>query len=144
MRTASRWLLPLLRYLLAALLIVAALSKLHYPLIFARDVQNFQVVGPLLSRWIALWLPVLEVLLALLLIRGRWIETGLAMVAGLMLIFFLAVLQAFARGIDLNCGCFGGLAEQRIGWGKLLENLFLLIVSFFTWRWQIRCTKKPL
>jgi hypothetical protein len=54
------WLIIILRIVFGVILIAASIDKLIHPLQFARDVENYRLLGTLLSRWVAIWLPYLE------------------------------------------------------------------------------------
>jgi hypothetical protein len=40
----------------------------------------------------------------------------------MMAVFIVAVAVAMARGLDIECGCFGTADGTRVGFVKLLEN----------------------
>jgi len=46
-----------------------------------------------------------------------------------MALFFLVVGAAVARGLDIECGCFGTADASHVGIAKLLENTGLLAVA---------------
>ena len=60
-----------------------------------------------LANFLGFVLPFIEVGIGLLLIVGIWVR--LAAIAGgaLMVMFIVAIGQAWIRGISLDCGCFG-------------------------------------
>jgi hypothetical protein len=104
------------------------MDKLLYPAVFARSVENYRVVGAGLSALVAVGLPAFEAVLGLMLIAGVWRKEAAFLNAGLMLVFLVLVGQAFARGLDIECGCFGSHSSS-IGILKLLENLGLAIAA---------------
>jgi hypothetical protein len=54
---------------------------------------------------------------------------GAALLSGLMLASFAAAMaQAKLRGIDVECGCFGG--ASRVSWWKVGLNLALALSAF--------------
>ncbi|MFZ0391916.1 MAG: MauE/DoxX family redox-associated membrane protein [Calditrichia bacterium] len=136
-----KWLLFLLKIILALLFFMAAVSKLKEPAAFAQNIENYKIFGGVLSRWIAVWVPFLEILLGLLLISGRWTAEALLLTLLLYLVFDAMILQAFLRGLDVTCGCFGNTHQTPIGGLKILENtiLTLLAVSaFILYRKQVK------
>lgn len=79
--------------------------------VFVKDVANFRIVGEPWDAVIAYTLPWLELLVGLCLILNMQIR-GAALLATLMtLVFLVAVISAWTRGIDLHCGCFGKSTE---------------------------------
>ena len=55
--------------------------------------------------------PILEVAVGLLLIIGLFTRWSAAAGALSMVVFIVAIVSVWARGISIDCGCFGGGAE---------------------------------
>ena len=102
------------RFVLGAVFVLAGGMKVAHPAAFFSDLLGFGVPFPeMFLRFVAAGLPWLEVLAGLGLLLNFWPETVRPVVSGLCLIFVLMLGQAVARGLDLNCGCFGPDAR---GW----------------------------
>jgi uncharacterized membrane protein YphA (DoxX/SURF4 family) len=102
----ARW-WTTLRWLLGVLMLWAAVSKLANPTEFLSSIYAYKTPLPRsLLQVAAVVLPWLELLCGLLLMANVWSETALAVVIGLLVIFVLATGQAWARGLDISCGCF--------------------------------------
>ncbi len=99
----------LLRVGLGALFILAGTLKLRDPTTFATEVSNYHFL-PSLAPWLAVTLPMIEVVVGagLIVLPGAWRRGAALAVAGLSVVFTVAVAQALARGINVDCGCFGG------------------------------------
>ena len=103
-----RPLILVLRLLLAAVFLYAAYTKLRQPyLLFAMSIDAYQ----LFPEWAVLILgrtiPWLELLLGILLATGyklRYAAAGATLLLGL---FFGVMLQAYVKGMGIDCGCFG-------------------------------------
>ena len=103
-----RPLVLVLRLFLAAVFLYAAYTKLRQPyLLFAMSIDAYQ----LLPEWAVLTLgrtiPWLELLLGILLATGyglRYAAAGATLLLGL---FFGVMLQAYVKGMGIDCGCFG-------------------------------------
>ncbi len=117
------------RLFFGAILVYASVDKILHPVQFALAVENYRLIGAEASRWVAIWLPYLELLTGLLLISGIWSDVATVTTTVLMAIFFVAVFQAYFRGLDINCGCFSVDGETNLGIRKVMENLALLIGS---------------
>jgi uncharacterized membrane protein YphA (DoxX/SURF4 family) len=124
------WLIIILRIVFGVILIAASIDKLIHPLQFARDVENYRLLGTLLSRWVAIWLPYLELTTGILLIAGVWFDAAAIINILLMFVFFLAIIQAYIRGLDINCGCFSVGSGAKVSLSKIAYNLLLLMGSF--------------
>jgi uncharacterized membrane protein YphA (DoxX/SURF4 family) len=83
--------------------IKAADSGQTYVAVRAYDVLPLDAVGP-----VAAVLPWLELALGLLLLVGLGVRVAAAASAALLLAFVAGLLQAWARGLAIDCGCFGG------------------------------------
>jgi putative oxidoreductase len=124
----NRPLLLVLRVVLGGLFVYAGAVKIADPLGFAEDIRNYRLVGQTLSFAVALVLPWLEVLAGAFLVVGFW-KRGAALAITVLLVFFIVLtLVTMARGLDVDCGCFGSLS-RRSGWGVVLEDLGMLAMG---------------
>jgi uncharacterized membrane protein YphA (DoxX/SURF4 family) len=112
------------------LLGVAALAKLGDLPSFAVQIHNFRILPVPLENLAAVVLPWVELVAALSLVLGVRRRAGAVVATGLLAVFTLAVAAALARGLDIECGCFGTADASRVGLGKLLQNLALLAVAW--------------
>ena len=99
--------LALLRLGLGGIFVYAGALKIWEPGRFATDVHHFQLTPWTVSVLVAVYLPWLEVFAGLALILRRLAPGALLAIAGMTLIFMLALTSAWARGLDISCGCFG-------------------------------------
>ena len=129
--TVETWLYHILRVFFGIILIYASIEKILYPTQFAQTIENYRMISPLLSRWLAIWLPWLELFLGFMLIVGFWPTEVSYTNAALMLIFYIAVQQAYLRGLDINCGCFAAESGSKVDIAKVCENIVLLISSIY-------------
>ena len=123
------WIVLFLRVGFGVLLIVASMDKIRQPFGFAGMVENYRVVGEGLSLWVAVWLPVLEFFTGLFLILGLWSEAVVLINFLLMAVFFILVIQAYVRHLDIQCGCFSTEEGGRIGILKVIENFIFMAGS---------------
>lgn len=109
------------RVVLSAVFLWAGWAKIYDPAAFVREVENYRLIGGLLARLTAVYLPWLEVLMGLALWMPN-LRRGAAWLAlWLMLAFTVALGLAWWRGLDISCGCFGSAAPGA-------SNLPLLMV----------------
>ncbi len=95
-----------LRWVLGMVFILAAISKLANLQDFYATVTAYRFPFPdLLLQVTAMILPWLELLCGLLLLADVWTRAALIWVAILCAIFIVATGQAWARGLDISCGC---------------------------------------
>ncbi|QQS00713.1 MAG: DoxX family membrane protein [Austwickia sp.] len=104
----QRWVSLAARLALAAVWLYAASTKLGKPLTSARAVQAYDIFPYDLAGLIGQALPVVELALGLLLLVGLFVRP-VAILSGILLVVFIAgIASAWARGLRIDCGCFGG------------------------------------
>ena len=83
--------------------------KVGHPLTAERAVQAYELF-PLRASpsAIGLGLPFLEIALGLLLVLGLFTRPAAIVATVLMVVFIIGISQAWARGLTIDCGCFGG------------------------------------
>jgi len=121
------------RLLMAVIFIYASIEKIANPAAFAKDVYNYQILPDALVNLTALVLPWLELALGLSLLTGIWLPGAVLMVNALLILFLAAFVFNLARGLDVNCGCFGagGVGpSMSSGWYLLRDLGFLLLGAF--------------
>lgn len=123
---ARRWIVIALRLEVAAVFILAAVPKLGDPAAFARDVDNYRMLPDALVGPVAAALPVMELVVAAALLTGVHAAGAALVAAGMLGTFAIGMAQAMARGIDLDCGCFGAAAEARVSGETIARNLALI------------------
>jgi len=112
----------------------ASLTKLGDLSSFAAQVHNFRMMPVAVENLVALTLPWIELVAALALILDVRPRSGAAVVAALLAVFTAGVLVAMARGLDIECGCFGTADVTRVGVGKVLQNVGMLLVAWVALR----------
>lgn len=123
-RHSILWLL--LAAIVAGAFIYAGALKIGDPVKFARDITNFRLVGWSIAIRMALYLPWLEIICGLALFLPFLRRGALAILTALMLVFIAATIAAQARGISLDCGCFGGASKGMTFTTHMLIDLALL------------------
>ncbi|UYP21051.1 DoxX family membrane protein [Rhodococcus sp. Z13] len=113
----------LARFGLAAVWLISGWSKFSDPSQTVVAVRAYQLLPVDLVRPFAAVFPVAELVLGLLLLVGLAVRP--AAIAGALVLVGLiaAIASAWARGLSIDCGCFGGggVAEGVDGWDYALE-----------------------
>jgi len=126
--------LPLLglaiRLAAAAVWIAAGAAKIPQLDSFRDLVARYGVLPPGLAAPFAYVLPFFEIGLGLYLAAGLFVR-GSALAGSLLLFVFLAAQgQAWARGLVLDCGCFGTAVQSTVGPLTILRDVGLGIPTF--------------
>ncbi|MGE9783255.1 DoxX family membrane protein [Janibacter sp. CX7] len=111
----------LARLVLGVVLVVAGALKVGNPLGAARAVQAYDVLPFELARWIGYALPWVEIVVGVLLVLGLFTRVCAVIGTVLMLAFVIGIAQAWARGLSIDCGCFGGggqVAPEQTKYGR--------------------------
>jgi len=116
----------ILRIIIGATFIYASAGKLFHPAEFAKAILRYEILPVGLVNLQAIVMPWIEFMIGLLLITGIF-KKGTSMLATISLIVFLfALISAYARGLDISCGCFS--LEETSSKGDIL---FRIIQDFF-------------
>lgn len=100
---------------LAAVWFLSGLAKASDPRQTLVAVKGYQVLTDDFARTVAAVLPYLEIALGLLLLFGM-VTRYAALASGVLLVVFIAgVVSAAARGLSIDCGCFGGGGQVSTG-----------------------------
>ena len=121
-----RLLLWILRLGLVGAYLFAAIPKILDPWDFARAIWNFRMLPLFVIPPLALWLPVIEGFAAVALLTGLLHRGGLIILNVLSALFAAGIASAMARGLDIDCGCFGDAATSEANLSHLGLNLVLL------------------
>lgn len=116
LRTANvtvPWVTTLARLVLGGVLIVAGglkIGSIHNSVL---AVKAYRLLPDALAETVGYGLPIVEIVVGVLLVVG--LLTRAAAVAGglLMLAFVLGIAWAWANGLRIDCGCFGGGGELK-------------------------------
>jgi len=126
----------LVRLTIGGLLVVAGFLKLRAPVAFATEIANYQLF-PSVAPYVAATLPLVEILIGagLILFPRPWRRAAEAVALGLTVVFASAVGSAYARRIDIDCGCFG-TGGGAINGLTLLRNVALVAATVFLLRFD--------
>jgi uncharacterized membrane protein YphA (DoxX/SURF4 family) len=98
---------------------------------FQLIVQQYGILPDALSGPFAYALPFVEIGLGLYLALGLFVR-GTALAGTILFAAFLSLqAYAYARGIPLDCGCFGTLIRTAVGPGTLARDFGLGLPTFF-------------
>jgi len=108
----NRWVLGVLRWALAGVFLYAGIIKLLSPGNFSDSIASFALLPNGWISWVALGLPPFEILAGIAIVSGVQRRAALLGLTGLTAVFLLALGSAVARGIPVDCGCFGSGAPS--------------------------------
>lgn len=122
----------------------AGIPKIIAPAGFSLAVYRFQLAPYSLVNATAIYLPWLEVIVAMLILWPRTRDAASLVITVLLLIFTAALISALARGLDVACGCFTTDPDaHEVGVRNIVRNVGLLAVAIFTFVMSIKTRKAP-
>jgi putative oxidoreductase len=126
----NRWVLLALSMGVGALFVYAGAIKLGDPLALADTAAVFGIVPNFAIATFALALPTFEIAAGMLLITGWHRRVGALAIAVAIAAYIVAIGSALARGITIDCGCFGvGPATRGQMWWDLARDIAILIAA---------------
>ncbi len=115
------WLGLLARLTLGGVLFAAGFLKIDKIHESQMAVRGYEMFPNAVSNAFGLFLPFVEIVIGILLILGALTRAMAAFGGLIMIAFVIAVAQAWARGLNIDCGCFGGGGEVAPGETKYLQ-----------------------
>jgi hypothetical protein len=104
------------------------------PAQFLVSVRSFHLLPDPFAAWMALALPWLEIFAGLAVLTGWLRRGGLLLLNASLVIFGIALISAWVRRIDIDCGCFGtGHGATNIGHALLRDAVLLLAGGWLWW-----------
>jgi uncharacterized membrane protein YphA (DoxX/SURF4 family) len=95
-------------------------------------VSAYDLLPGSLAEPVGTLLPWLEIALGLLLLLGLFLRPAAIAAAALTIGFLVAMGQAKARGLQIDCGCFGGGGPgEGVTWLDLGRDAALLLAAVF-------------
>ena len=117
------WIGLVARLTLGGVLFAAGYLKVGTPDESQMAVRAYEMLPISLANLLGLILPFVEVVIGALLILGALTRVMAALGGFTMFIFIIAIAQAWARGLNIDCGCFGGGGAVEPGQTKYLQEI---------------------
>jgi len=129
-RDALPWLGLALRLASGAVWLVAGVTKLPDLSGFPALVERYQLLPHILAQPFGYLLPFLEIGLGLYLAAGLFVRGSALVGTVLFAVFLTAQVQAWLRGLPLDCGCFGTISRSTVGPATIARDILLGIPTF--------------
>ena len=96
------------RFMLGGILLAAGGLKAFVPAEAASAVAAYKILPTQIAHIVGYALPWFEMAIGLLLIIGIAVRLSAIISGAIMVVFIAAIISVWARGILIDCGCFGG------------------------------------
>lgn len=126
---SNKYLLFLFRILLSFIFIYSGVEKITDPAGFSLSISNYKLLPDFLVNISAIILPWIEFISGILLLFGISVKENSFILTALLGIFIVAVSISLARGLNIDCGCFGTASGQKVGLQKIIENILLFFIG---------------
>ena len=138
MRQALPYIGVAVRLLAAGIWLFAGVSKVFDLASFHDKVDKYQLLPHMLEAPFAYTLPFVEILVGIYLAVGLLTRVAAAAGCVLMVLFLIALTQAWARGLVLDCGCFGSIVQEKVGPVAILRDMALGLPTLAMLIWPAR------
>lgn len=127
------WIALPLRLYIGYVFLYACWHKIMDPGTFAIDVATYQILPLYLVNLMAVILPWIELTSGAMIVVGWRTRAAALILAGMMVMFLVAIIIALARGLEMSCGCFASqsMQEDPISIMTVLRDLGWLAIPLY-------------
>lgn len=119
-----------MRMIVGGVFLIAGALKLKDPEAFSISIQAYRLVPFGVAAALATYLPWVELVVGGALLAGWRMAGAAASVALMSIVFMGAIGSAWARGLDIACGCLGDAGGGAVSYPwHILGNLCLLAMA---------------
>jgi uncharacterized membrane protein YphA (DoxX/SURF4 family) len=138
---ARPWIGLVARLVVAGTLLVAGGIKAMDTSASVRAVTAYELLPVPLAEVVGYALPWVEIALALLLLAGIMTRFAATASLALFVVFVVGIGSAWARGLSIDCGCFGGggqvASDQTAYLSEIVRDVLLIAVAAWLVRWPV-------
>lgn len=134
------WFGVVARLVVGGVWLAAGLLKIADPTENVRAVRAYQLLPESIVPTVGHALPILEILVGGCLLAGVLVRANAVLSAVLLVAFVVGISSAWARGLSIECGCFGGgggpavNAAAKYPWELARDAGLLLLSGWLAWR----------
>ena len=121
----------LVRLVLVAAFLLAAIPKIQDPVGFAGSVESYRILTGQAVLWVALVLPWLELIIGFGLLVPKMRRASSLLIILLLFIFVGLHASAWIRGLDIDCGCYAIESVSSNYFLLISRNCALIIAAVF-------------
>ncbi|MEJ6617974.1 MAG: MauE/DoxX family redox-associated membrane protein [Candidatus Planktophila sp.] len=135
------WLGLAARLILGGVLFAAGYLKVGSPDKSQMAVRAYELLPISIANLLGLVLPAIEIAIGALIVLGAVTRVVAALGGFTMFIFIIAIAQAWARGLNIDCGCFGGGGTIEPGQTQYLQEIIrdvgLVLLAWYLVRYPV-------
>lgn len=128
---SNKYFLILLRLIVGGFFLYASIDKVTNQEAFARAIYNYKFMPDFVINIMAIVIPFIELTAGIFLILGIFLRGSSFIILSLLIVFIIALSQAYARGLDISCGCFSleTVSEKSDILLRIVEDILLLAAT---------------
>jgi uncharacterized membrane protein YphA (DoxX/SURF4 family) len=139
----KQWLGTLARLVVGGVWLAAGLLKVSDGAASVRAVRAYQLLPESVVPTVGHALPALEIVIGLALVAGALTRAAAVGSSLLFVAFIIGISSAWARGLQIECGCFGGGgfdadATSKYPWEIARDAGLLLLSLWLVWQPRTR------
>ena len=139
----KEWFGTLARLVVGGVWLAAGLLKVQDGAESVRAVRAYRLLPETIVPTVGHALPALEIVIGLALLAGALTRATAAVSAVLQVAFIVGIASAWARGLQIDCGCFGGGgydadAASKYPWDIARDTGLLLLSLWLVWQPRTR------
>jgi uncharacterized membrane protein YphA (DoxX/SURF4 family) len=139
MKKFMPWIGLIARLVLGGVLLAAGLLKYQHLDKSQMAVRAYELLPVSLANILGITLPFIEIAVGILLVIGAAVRIS-AIVAGILMgAFLIGISWAWAHGLSIDCGCFGGGGQVAPGTANYLPELLrdggLALLAIYLYRY---------
>jgi uncharacterized membrane protein YphA (DoxX/SURF4 family) len=123
----NKYALIIVRLIVGGIFIYSAFTKITDIDYFVKSLYNYRLLPEESLNLFAILIPWLELIIGVFLVLGIFVRESAVLGGILMVLFIAAIAMAMARGLDIECGCFGTKDGSRVGLLRIIEDLGILL-----------------
>jgi uncharacterized membrane protein YphA (DoxX/SURF4 family) len=129
-KSVTEWIIFIIRLIIGGVFIYASIDKILNPDQFAKVIHNYRILPPGYINLMAIVAPWVEFTAGVCLVIGFKYRGAGLIIAGMLVIFAIALFSAYARGLNINCGCFSTSSSSKSDLlVRAIEDILMLIGS---------------
>ncbi len=124
------------RFFMAYIWLKAGLAKLGEEMATTQSVAAYRIFTPEWSGYIAQLIAPLEIAGGVVLLLGLFLRQSSKLSNVVLVLFIIGIAQAWARGLQIDCGCFGidpNDTEFVMDYLRtIIRDIFFIFLGFWT------------
>ncbi|MCP4583411.1 MAG: DoxX family membrane protein [candidate division Zixibacteria bacterium] len=125
-RTGGDWFIFIVRLAVGGFFVWASVDKIMHPEAFAKIIHNYRILPPEYINLLAIVLPWIEIVAGVCLMVGYKYRGANLLILGMLVVFIVALAASYARGLNINCGCFSTATsvKSNLLW-RIVEDILM-------------------